>query len=57
MNQINTREEAVAYVAAVMHSPPSLLSPVCAQAFELCERFELTARDLLTYRRERAKAL
>ena len=50
-----TKAEAVAFVSAVMKVPRALLSPDFQKAMDVARRFEVTAGDVLEYRRKRAR--
>lgn len=52
---IRTKEEATAYIAAVMRSPVSLNSPNFKIAVEVSTRFEVGIQDILVFMRERAR--
>jgi len=52
---IQTKIEATAYVAAVLRSAPALVSPSFQAAMDLSRKFDISAQDLLKYRKEQAK--
>ncbi len=47
----HTKPEAVAFVSAVMRTPHALLSPDFQVAMDLSMRFEISARDVLEFRK------
>jgi hypothetical protein len=52
---IHTKAEAVAFVAAVMQHNVALLSPNFQLAMEASRAFEVSAQDVLEFRREKAR--
>lgn len=52
---IQTKIEATAYVAAVLRSALALVSPSFQAAMDLSRKFDISAQDLLKYRKEQAK--
>lgn len=53
---IETKEEAVMYVSATLRSPPALLSSTTFKAaMDLSRQFDVSAQDVLQYRKERAQ--
>ena len=51
---VETKEDAMAFVFAVMSSPRALRSPDFQVAMHLSERFRILAKDLLELRQDRA---
>ena len=50
-----TKEEAIDFVVLVVMTPVALLSPDFKLAIELCERFNISAQDVLNRRKRRAR--
>lgn len=55
INAIETKSQAVEFVASVLQFTPSLLSPDFQVAMSLSRRFDISAKDLLEYRRNLEK--
>lgn len=54
MKEIETKEEAIMYVSATLRSPSALLSsPTFKAAMDLSRQFDVSAQDVLQYRKER----
>lgn len=51
---VQTKEEAIDFVAMVMLTPLALMSPDFKLAMELSERFDITAQDVLMRRKQKA---
>ena len=51
---VQTKEEAIDFVVLVMLTPVALLSPDFKTAMGLCERFDISAQDVLNRRKRRA---
>jgi hypothetical protein len=51
---VQTKEEAIDFVAMVMLTPLALMSPDFKLAMELSERFDITAQDVLMRRKKKA---
>jgi MinD superfamily P-loop ATPase len=51
---IETKEAAIDFVVLVLVTPVALLSPDFKTAVELCERFNISAQDVLNRRKRRA---
>ena len=52
---IHTKAEAVAFVSAVMQNNLALLSSNFRTAMDASQAYDVSAQDVLMYRRERAK--
>lgn len=52
---IHTKSEAVAFVAAVMQHPLALLSPNFETAMDASRAFDVSVKDVLEFRREKAR--
>lgn len=55
MRDPKNKAEAVAFVSAVINTRLALVSPDFQVALDVSDRFDVRARDVLEYRREKAR--
>jgi len=55
IEKFHSKEEAVAYVSAVMQHGVALLSSNFNEAMDVCQVYEISAQDVLLFRKEKAK--
>lgn len=51
----DSKADAVAFAVALLQVPQELLSPSFQIAMEACRRYDVSAQDLLEYKREKAR--
>jgi len=56
MRDPKNKAEAIAFVSAVMHTRLALMSPDFQVALDVSDRFDVSVRDVLEYRREKARS-
>lgn len=55
VDEIDTKDEAMRFIAVVLSSGVATLSPSFNIAVELSERFNISVKDMLEWRRKRAQ--